>query len=60
MPEVLKRISTIDELVERLREIERDFDDGEVSHLEADRSLLSYIQDSRVTDAFNDVTRFYS
>lgn len=51
---------TKQELIQRLVEISEQFDDIEVSHIEADKALLEYINDEAVTDAFDVVPKWYA
>jgi len=52
---------TPDELIARLKAIKSGTEyDTETGHMEADRLLLVYINDQRVTDAFEDLHRWYA
>jgi predicted transposase YdaD len=48
------------ELIEKLREIQKDTDDIEKNHKEADDLLLEYIGDMEVSVAFSDVDKWYA
>jgi len=50
---------TNDELLNKLREYD-DNDDHDAGHREADEALLEYIGDDDITDAFYNITRWYS
>ena len=47
------------ELLEILRGMDN-LDDPESNHLTADKSLLEYIKDKEIEEAFNDLVRWYS
>lgn len=57
---------TKDELLEALIKIEKEneksfgYNDCERNHFEADELLLKYIDDKRITDAFNDIEKWYA
>ena len=48
------------ELIEKLRKIQEDTWDKEKNHGEADDLLLAYIGDEDITDAFNDIEKWYA
>lgn len=50
---------TRDELLEKLRWcVQYDEADPEATHCEADRALIDYLNDSEVTDLYNQLTRW--
>ncbi len=49
---------TIEELVEKLVALQAN-DDHEFAHIDADDLLLEYINDQRVTEAFNAIDKWY-
>jgi hypothetical protein len=53
---------TVEELIEKLKALPQLYpdDDWEFVHKEADRLLLEFINDSRVTEAFKAVPKWYS
>lgn len=52
---------TIKELIARLQAIEENLgNDEEVAHLEADSALLEYINDSDVTNAYDQIGKWYA
>ena len=50
---------TIDELIVKLEEL-INCDDPEAAHMEADELLLEYINDKKVTEAFNSIRKWYA
>jgi hypothetical protein len=50
---------TRDELLEQLRELRHETD-VEHAHLEADLALLRFIADPEVTEAFEEIRKWYS
>lgn len=60
-PSVLPAVAamTIEELIERLRSWHGPQDE-EVAHGAADRLLLEYINDPRVTEAFEAIEKWYA
>jgi len=52
---------SIEELRGKLKELRRDrVTDYETAHIEADKLLIEYINDSEVTEAFEEIGRWYS
>lgn len=51
---------TKDELIAELERIDREGGDEEVDHGDADRALLKYIDDERVTAAFDAIGKWYA
>lgn len=59
---------TIDELIAKLKALSREgkpprkFGEGDAGddHIEADRILLAYINDPRVTEAFDAIEKWYA
>lgn len=51
---------TIDELVEKLIEIQHSENDEEQDHIDADNLLLEFINNEKVTEAFNNIYKWYS
>ncbi len=49
----------IDELVEKQREIAKS-GDHEIAHCNADQALLNYIGDKEVSEAFNEIDKWYA
>lgn len=57
----LRWMMTIKELIARLQAIEENLgNDEEVAHLEADSALLEYINDSDVTNAYDQIGKWYA
>lgn len=50
---------TRDETIARLKELS-ELGDVEVAHCEADELLVNYINDSKITKAFEEVSKWYS
>jgi len=50
---------TKSELLKKLIEL-KDIDDTESIHIEADRALLDYIADSAITEAFEQIPKWYA
>lgn len=57
----------IEELVKKLKDLEKTcinetykWYDAEKGHMEADQLLLQYINNPEVTEAFNDLEKWYS
>jgi len=56
-----EKTMTIDELIAELKRIKAESDgDREEDHLFADYALLVYINDPRVTEAFDDIEKWYA
>lgn len=52
---------TRDELLLELRECQAaQIEDGETTHLKADRLLLEYINDPEIAEAFTKIRKWYS
>lgn len=51
---------TKQELIEKLRNIQKNNFDLESNHGDADDLLLEYIDDKEVTKAFNDIDKWYA
>jgi hypothetical protein len=51
---------TKEELLKFLRDHEGATGDPEVTHIEADRALLAYINDDEITKAFEAITKWYA
>ncbi len=57
---------TKEELIRRLKDVKTTHDedglirDAEDWHVDADDLLLEYINDKSVTEAFNDITKWYA
>ena len=49
---------TKQQLLDRLQELSK-LEDGEIAHVEAVESLLDYINDDAITDAFSDVPLYF-
>ena len=50
---------TLEKLITQLTELQK-HSDPEVAHNEADDLLLEFINDKRVTQAYNRITRWYA
>jgi hypothetical protein len=57
--ETIKPNLTIDELIKQLKALQGEFD-KEGSHKQADQLLLEFIDDPRVTEAFEDIDKWYA
>lgn len=51
---------TIEELRRELRKIVKGARDPELQHYEADELLIKFIDDTRVTNLYNKLTRWYA
>lgn len=51
---------TLDELIQRLQKLAEPPSDPEEAHVQADEALLEYINDPRVTEAFEAIEKWYA
>lgn len=51
---------TVEELLDKLKQIPQGDGNEEELHIEADKALLEYINDERVTAAFRAIPKWYS
>jgi len=50
---------TKEELIKELKHF-AEYDDAEIAHHKADRALLEFINDSEITEAFDDIIKWYA
>lgn len=51
---------TKEELLEALKEIYKNEGDKEMAHVRADNSLLEYINDEDITNAYEEIEKWYA